>query len=238
MQKENKIIADNSYRLPVPEGNWKYYQEWHDVLFAHWKYAPELVERILPTGLQPDIYNGDAWISLVAFEVRGMRPHFFPAFSPVSDFFEINMRTYVKRNGRQGIYFLSLEAQKTLSAFMGRTAIGLNYYKSEIVHRDGYFRSVNRKHRYYFRIKYYTRNEEVKRNDLDRWLMERYSLFHEILGKIYRNDIMHDEWELKKIEINSFDLYYNFGDIEMRSPAIMYHFSDGVSVPTWGKKKD
>lgn len=238
MQKENEIITENAIRLEVPSGNWKFYQEWHDVLFVHWKFAPGRVKELLPYGLESDTFKGDAWISLVAFAVKGMRPHYLPSFSPLSDFFEINMRTYVTRKGRPGIYFLSLEAQKSASALMGRTAIGLNYFKSDIVHRHGYYRSVNQKHKYYLRIKYFTKDEEMAKTEQDKWLLERYSLFHEVSGNIYRHDIIHNEWELKKLDIHSFDLYYNFGDIELRSPAALYHYSVGVRVPTWGKVRD
>jgi len=44
-----------------------------------------------------------------------IRPRYFPYFSPISNFDEINIRTYVKLKSKKGIYFLSIEGAKNLS---------------------------------------------------------------------------------------------------------------------------
>src|SRR4051794_8028305 len=108
MSSIHHILQQTSHRpFPMPETPWKYYQEWHQVLFAHWKVPAELLSPLLPPGLTLQLYEGEAWVSLVAFTVKKLRPRIFPPFPPLSNFHEVNMRTYVLRKGKPGIYFLS-----------------------------------------------------------------------------------------------------------------------------------
>lgn len=44
-----------------------YYQEWNDTLFLHYKVPLEVVRKLVPKGLDIDMYEGDVWVSLVAF---------------------------------------------------------------------------------------------------------------------------------------------------------------------------
>ena len=39
-----------------------------------------------------------------------IRPRYLPAVSLVSDFHEINLRTYIDNDERKGVYFLNIEA--------------------------------------------------------------------------------------------------------------------------------
>jgi uncharacterized protein YqjF (DUF2071 family) len=155
MHHISSILQMNGHRpFPIPERPWKYYQEWHDVIFAHWKVPFEPLRAIIPPGLTIDLMDGQAWVSLVAFTLRGLRPRLLPAFLPISDFHEINMRTYVLRKNKPGIYFFSLEAQKRVSAILARLATGLPYMKSTIQHQPGYFKSTNRKRDFNLKISY------------------------------------------------------------------------------------
>src|SRR4051812_13360722 len=116
-----KILQAKSHRQwAVPRRSWKYYQEWHDVFFLHWPVPVKMLAPLLPAGLQLDLFNGEAWISVVGFTVKNMHPRFLPSFPPLSDFHEINVRTYVTVDNRPGIYFLSIEAQKLLVMLMAR----------------------------------------------------------------------------------------------------------------------
>jgi uncharacterized protein len=85
-------------------------QQWQRLTFLHWQFEPAVVQRLLPYWLQPDIFEGSAWVGLVPFfmrvATRGGRE-----LMPVSRFCETNVRTYVRdQNGRTGIWFLSLDA--------------------------------------------------------------------------------------------------------------------------------
>jgi uncharacterized protein YqjF (DUF2071 family) len=112
MDKTESILQSTSHRqYPLPEKPWKQYQEWHRNLMLHWKIESSLIKGLLPDGLKLDNYEDGAWISIIAFTVKKLHPRFFPPMSFFSDFHEVNLRTYVIRDGIPGIYFFSIEAQ-------------------------------------------------------------------------------------------------------------------------------
>lgn len=73
---------------------------WSDLLFAHWPVAPELLKSYLPTGMELDTRDGLAWIGVVPFLMSGVAPRCVPSMPGVSRFLELNVRTYVVRDGK------------------------------------------------------------------------------------------------------------------------------------------
>lgn len=133
MTNVNDILAYTANRqYPLPEKKWKYYQEWHNTLFFHWKVPKNLIENYIPDGLELDLHNDIAWISLVAFEVKNMTLRNVPPLPYISNFHEINIRTYVIKDGIPGIYLFSIETDKFIEVLLTRIFIGLPYKKSKI----------------------------------------------------------------------------------------------------------
>ncbi|MBC8141215.1 MAG: DUF2071 domain-containing protein, partial [Armatimonadetes bacterium] len=86
-------------------------QDWLDLLFVHWTVDADAVQALLPPGLTVDTFNGAAYIGLVPFAMRNVRPVFCPAVPGLSHFLEINVRTYVHdERGAPGVWFFSLDA--------------------------------------------------------------------------------------------------------------------------------
>lgn len=99
-------------------------QRWDSLTFIHRPCDPEVVQKVLPRGLEVDTFDGAAWIGLVPFRltVRGPR---LPALPWVSRFAEVNIRTYVRGpDGRRGIWFLSLDAAR-----LGAVVIARRWYR-------------------------------------------------------------------------------------------------------------
>ena len=90
-----------------------------------------------------DSFDGKYWVSIVAFTMEKIRPAYLPPFSPISNFDEINVRTYVIQDGKPGVYFINIEAGKYLSAFLSRMLSSLPYEKSQITRGDNFYRSNN-----------------------------------------------------------------------------------------------
>jgi uncharacterized protein YqjF (DUF2071 family) len=160
-----------------------------------------------------------------------------PSFPPVLDFIELNLRTYVIRNNKPGTYFLSLEAGNTISAAVVRLVTGLNYYESVIHHHTGFYESENLGRLSYLKAAYNQGRSIDEKNLNDRWLTDRFCLFREISGEVYSNDIHHRDWPLKRVDIVSLEVNYRFGDLLIDSNPNLSHYSDGVQVEVWGKKK-
>ena len=84
-------------------------QGWWDLAYLHWRYDPDEVARLLPDGLEVDTFDGGAWVGLVPFSMRGIGVPRLPAVPWLGSFPEVNVRTYVIRNGVPGVWFFSLE---------------------------------------------------------------------------------------------------------------------------------
>jgi uncharacterized protein YqjF (DUF2071 family) len=111
-----------------PAGSPVMYQRWQELLFLHWSVDPSVVTRTLPRGLSVDTFEGRAWIGVVPFEMRNVRPRFLPALPGISNFPELNLRTYVvDEQGRPGVWFYSLDTPKSLPNWIARTFFHLNY---------------------------------------------------------------------------------------------------------------
>lgn len=109
------------------------YQKWRDLLFLHWQVEPAIIQATLPPGLFVDTFAGSAYLGLVPFFMRDIRPRFLPAVAGISNFLETNVRTYVyDENGTPGVWFYSLDASQWLAVYIARTFFKLPYYHARM----------------------------------------------------------------------------------------------------------
>ena len=123
-----EILKQTSHRpWDLPTKTWSFYQEWNNAIFLHWEVNIEELQKFIPEVLEIDLHNGKAYVSLVAFTMEKIRPKHLPSFPPISNFHEINIRTYVKHNNKSGVYFLSIEGGKRLSCELAKAISQLPY---------------------------------------------------------------------------------------------------------------
>lgn len=104
---------------------------WRDLLFLHWPVEPAAIKRLLPVGLDVDIFDGQAWIGLVPFAMPVVRLYGanFPGAGSV---LECNVRTYVRCGNETGVWFFTLDTDSTSAVLGARTFWRLNYRRSRI----------------------------------------------------------------------------------------------------------
>lgn len=112
-----------------------FWQTWRDLVFVHWEISPESIETLLPHELEPDLFEGKAYVGLVPFRMTDIRSVWLPPIPGTSHTLETNVRTYVKRRGTSteaipAVWFFSLEAQSTLAVTLARLQYGLPYFKA------------------------------------------------------------------------------------------------------------
>lgn len=221
---------------PLKNTPWIYYQEWNQALFFHWEVPFDVLASCVPDGLTLDSFDGTYWVSLVAFTMNKVRLRLLPAMPWISDFHEVNLRTYVKQGDKEGVYFLSIEGQKTISNFLAKSLSALPYEKAYISRNDNEYKAFNHNKQNLLNCTYQIQ-EPVIKDKLDIWLTERYCLYLNLNNQNYIYEIEHKEWDLNKIQINTLTLNYKVGNFSLSSSPHRIHYSSGVKVFAWGRDK-
>ncbi|PKV66908.1 YqjF family protein [Pontibacter ramchanderi] len=233
-----EILQQTEHRPWVlPTGNWRYYQEWNNAVFLHWQVDLNELRQFVPDDLVIDLLEGKAWVSLVAFTMEKIRPRNLPAFSPVSDFHEINIRTYVKYKGKAGVYFLSIEGGAKLSCQIAKTLSALPYRFSKIKRTYNHYYAENSLFKDRLELNYKIGPPLTEKTQLDKWLTERYALFQDTETSINEFEIHHVEWPTYEVALEHINVNYpRFGKLLSGTPDLS-HYSTGVKVIAWDKKR-
>jgi uncharacterized protein YqjF (DUF2071 family) len=238
MSNTDQILASTSNRqYPLPEKKWKYFQQWQHTIFFHWEVTAYFLEEHIPPEIELDTFNNMAWVSLVAFEVKNMRLRNTPPMPYVSNFYEINLRTYVVKDGKPGIYIFSIETDKLIEVFLTRTFIGLPYNKSRIKRTPKRIISENKALNQRLDVTIGKTRPIAEKTSLDFWLTERHCLYDTCADKICRFDIHHKQWELKDLNVSINDISYNAGKFSLSILPDKIQYSENLEVVLWGKEK-
>ncbi|MDN4525874.1 YqjF family protein [Fictibacillus fluitans] len=204
------ILNQTGHRpFPLPAGPWIATQRWNHLLYAHWPVPVSVLREKIPSCLEMDTYDNQAWIGVIPFYLNEFRPRYLPPFPFAHAFPELNVRTYVKYKGIPGIYFFSLDAASHLAVKGARSFFHLPYRfaKMNIEVADG-------------RVHYLSRRQEIaktkadflahykpaappfhsNKESLDYWLAERYRFYTVNKNKLYYVDIHHEPWPLQQTE--------------------------------------
>ncbi|MGV0920069.1 YqjF family protein [Empedobacter falsenii] len=233
-----QILAETNHRAwQYPSKSWKYYQEWNKALFFHYKIDKEILKEFVPKDLEIDEINDSAWVSLVAFTMEKIRPRFLPAFSPISDFDEINLRTYVTKDGKSGVYFLSIEAGKLFSAILAKSLSGLPYEKSNINRTENSYQANHPELNFSLLADFHVGMQVKHKTELDLFLTERYCLYLEDNDQLFRYEIQHLPWKINQLELDFLKIDYQLQDLNIHSRPDLVHYSEGVQVVAWEKER-
>jgi uncharacterized protein YqjF (DUF2071 family) len=239
------IVALTAHRpWPLPQSPWLMTQSWHNLLFAHWPVDAELLRAKLPAGLRLDLYDGQAWLGVVPFRMTNVAPRFVPAIPFVSEFAELNVRTYVTVGGKPGVYFFSLDAESAMAVTAARSLLHLPYFTADMsVRADGggidyeSRRTDSSGAPAVFAARYQAVGPlfEAEPGSLDYFLTERYCLYNvDARFRAYRLDIHHVPWKLQRAEaVMSTNTMADAAGIRLPSIAPTLHFSARQDMLAW-----
>src|ERR1051325_6018912 len=124
-----RLFEQTAHRpWPVPESPWVLYMQWENLLFLHWPVRLELIRPLIPPEIEIETFDGSCWIGVVPFRMTGVRPRFFLGSF---DFPELNVRTYVRKGSKNGVWFFSLDAASWPSVRAARW-FGMPYYDARM----------------------------------------------------------------------------------------------------------
>jgi uncharacterized protein YqjF (DUF2071 family) len=192
---------------PLPDASWVMAQSWVDLLFCHWPVDEAQLRPHVPASLPLDRFDGRVWLSITPFEVRGTRPRGALPPPVLSRFPELNVRTYVVRDGKPGIWFFSLDAASALAVAAARGLYRLPYLRARMrIAREGGWvdyrseRSDPRGEPARFEARYRATGgvRHADPGSLEAWLVERYRLYTvDDAGNVFFGDIHHRPWTLQ-----------------------------------------
>lgn len=212
-------------------------QRWESLTFLHWKYDARAIQTLLPSGLKLDTFEGAAWVGLAPFIVSRLRPNGLPSLPWLGRFPETNVRTYVTGpDGKPGVWFFTLEADRLLAVLGARLTYGLPYRWARMsVRRAGEHVAYASDRQHWFgrgfsRITVRP-GELIERRPFDNFLTARFRLYSVFRNRVGYGDIEHEPWPLRTAEVLQLDqnLFENSG-VPRPSGDPIVHFSQNLDV--------
>ncbi len=240
---DHDILEQTAHRpWPMPSSAWIMTQTWNDLLFAHWPVDAAVLRERVPPSFELDLFDGQAWIGVVPFHMTNVAPRFVPALPGVSNFPELNVRTYVTLGGKPGVFFFSLDAGSALAVGAAKALLNLPYFAADmsVTPRDGAFHYHSRRHadpHPEFTAVYRSAGDRraPSPGTLEYFLTERYCLYavtHRFVA--YRLEIHHPPWALEsataEIRCNTMT---DAAGIRLPSMAPLLHFSKRQDMVCW-----
>jgi uncharacterized protein YqjF (DUF2071 family) len=217
--------------------------DWRDALFIHYRVDAAKLQSSVPQEL--DLYDGHAYVSLVAFTQANLRPSFGGALTawlsgPLATHGFLNLRTYVRRGEERGIYFLSEWIPNALAAFLGPRLYGLPYHLGQLRYASDGRGEMTRDvvcpaGRFCCRSTVdsdATYLPSVPRSEAA-FLLERYTAFTHRRGVLRRFRIRHEPWRQVEAKVTIEECGLLDGIVD--SPPQSAHFSQGVTDVAIGR---
>ena len=186
---------------------WVMRMRWVDLLFAHWVVDADAIAALLPPPLEPDLFEGRAYLGVVPFRMEDVGPRGLPAPPLAGAFPELNVRTYARVGDLTGVWFLSLDAASRVAVEGARAAFHLPYFEADM--RVGHVREVvdyrsirndDRGAPARFEARYRPTGpvEWAEPGSLEAWLTDRPRLFaFDGEGRLVRTEVRHRRWPLQ-----------------------------------------
>lgn len=219
-------------------------QSWRDVAFLHWTVEPAVAATLLPPDVRPDMFGGRTFVGVVAMRMQSSAPVATVRLPWLGTFAQVNVRLYtVDRQGRRGVAFLRLHADRLLPVLAGRTALRLPYVWSRTqLTTEGDRRSyLVQAHSGRVREQVVLRvGRRHHPNQLERFLVDRWGLHTGLAGRTAYLPLEHAPWPLHAAELTecSTALVAAAGLDSVVGPPISVLFSPGVDDVRIGSALD
>jgi uncharacterized protein YqjF (DUF2071 family) len=193
--------------------------DWDRVLMMHFAVDADALQRETPFAL--DLWHGEAFVSLVAFTMLGMRLRRGGVatcwlLAPIATHEFLNVRTYVRHGGQSGISFLAEWVPSRLSCLLGPRLFSLPYRLGALRYRhaheagelSGNVRDpcTGAAFAYHAQVAPAANWKPCASGSLDAWLMERYAAFNCAGGYRRAFRVWHEPWQQVRAEVRFNDL--------------------------------
>jgi uncharacterized protein len=247
-ERVNPVIAESEasaaarHGMLADRGEPLFYANWDHAVFIHYESDPRALQKCVPFAL--DLNDGRAFVSVVAFTLRRMRPRRGGRLTelllrPIATHHLFNVRTYVRHNGERAIYFMAEWLSNRLSVALGPGTFGLPYrygkleyhnepgrgeVQGQVDARDGTF-----SYRAGVPADSY---KACDSGSLAEFLLERYTAFTSAGRRKRFFRVWHSPWPQTAIdlEVNADELMTTTGKWWPTAHLVAANYSPGVSV--------
>jgi uncharacterized protein YqjF (DUF2071 family) len=185
-------------------------------------------------------------VGITPFTLWNVRLSFTPPVPYLSDFHELNVRTYVLYRGVPGVWFFSLNTNSSMTVFGARTFYFLPYFNANIdLRREGdiihyHLRRTEAERPARFDASWEIGKElpEAEPGTLEFFLTERYCLYSASGESIYRARINHRPWPLRQAALLSYDSDIAESDyLPKLKGKPLVHYAESLAVDVWPPEK-
>lgn len=238
-------VAIDRTSIRQPPSGWPIiYQTWDKLLFLHWPVELQSLRRLIPEGLEIDTWQGTAWVGVTPFVITSTRLPLSPAVPFLSASHELNVRTYVHRDGVPGVWFLSLDASNSLAVWGARIGFSLPYVQATMELRCDDervdFHSVRAQRgpvpaEFHATWRLGEQLPEPALDSLEFFLIERYCLYSSDGDRLYRARIFHRPWPLRTAQLErlSSSMVASHGLRIMDAKPIVHAQAAALKVQIW-----
>ncbi len=211
-------------------------QTWDDLLFVHYRVPVATLRPHVPEALDVQEHSGSGWLGVTPFVVTGLRARGLFPLPFASSFRELNVRTYVTRDDKPGIWFFSLDASSQVAVEAARLLYRLPYFRADIdvrLRAEELVCDCSRDDGKAFSATYGPNGDvfNAARGSLEHFLTERYCLYAEHNGALSRADIHHRPWPLQparaRIDLNTMP------PVKVPQEDPLVHYSRRQDVVIW-----
>lgn len=215
--------------------------DWLGAVFLHYEMEPDALQPQVPFPL--DLWEGRAYVSVVAFSMRRLRPVRGGKlaewlFLPVANHEFLNVRAYVRVDGMPGIFFMTEWLNNRFSVLCGPKSYGLPYRYARIRYAnqpdDGRLRGTVEA-----RDRIFSYSACVKSDDYlapcapasrDEFLLERYTAFTHCGETSRYFNIFHEPWPQTQVEaaIGNANLLEQTGEWHQHATLMGANYSPGI----------
>ena len=193
---------------------------WKNLLFINYEIDPKILEPFVPKGTVLDLFNGKCYVSVVGFKFMDVKVLGIKLPGHIN-FPEVNLRFYVKHNGRRGTVFIKEIVPKPLITIVANTIYHEHYQTSKM----SYEWTQDEQHNHFeYRwklkngwqsIKASTVKEPsvIQENSKEEFITEHYFGYTKYKNKTFQYEVVHPSWQQLKVVDCQVDLDFktNYG---------------------------
>lgn len=228
---------------------------WENIVMANYEIAPEILSKYLPNGVELDLFNGKAYVSLVGFMFKNTTIFNIPIYK-FGTFEEINLRFYVYRKVgneiRRGCVFINETVPYKVVAWLANalykehyTTIATRHYwnikdtKKEIKYEwlvDKKWNSIE--------LHAKTESKVMEDHSFEQFIFEHYYGYTKVNATVTEEyKIAHPSWKINEISSATIDcdfqkMYGNdFTVLDKTKPTSIFLAEGSAIAINWKRNK-